>query len=63
MLSFQKNAGQCATTSFHPEAMNWLGGGGLGVFFGGWGQGRCERRSEVFVKFQKKNFQKKKYFF
>ena len=32
-----------------------LGGGGLGVGFGGGGQDGCERRIKVFVKIQKKN--------
>ena len=31
-----------------------MGGGGVGVGFGG--QSGCERRIEVFVKIQKKNF-------
>ena len=31
-------------------------GGGLGVGLGGGGQGGCERRTEVFVKIQKKKF-------
>ena len=33
---------------------NWLGR--VFFFFGGGGQGGCERRIEVFVKIQKKNF-------
>ena len=32
------------------------GGSGGGVGWGGGGQGGCERRIEVFVKIQKKNF-------
>ena len=31
-------------------------GGGRGVRSGGGGQGRCDRRIEVFVKIQKKKF-------
>ena len=33
---------------------NWGGVGGRGRVGGGGGQGRCERRIEVFVKIQKK---------
>ena len=32
------------------------GGGGIGLGGGGGGQGECERRSEAFVRIQKKNF-------
>ena len=38
--------------------MGSVGGGGVGVGLGG--QSGCERRIEVFVKIQKKNFFKKK---
>ena len=43
------------------EELKFLWGGGVGgsvggVWLGGGGQGGCERRIEVFVKIQKKNF-------
>ena len=44
------------------QKKNWGGGGGRvgswgwGSVWGGEGQGRCEQRSEVFVKIQKNNF-------
>ena len=36
--------------------MGGVWGGGVGGGVGGRGQGGCERRIEVFVKIQKKNF-------